>query len=229
MNQVGRQILENLGAVAAERAARAREPELLLRVTAIKRFQHARFANTYRDLLVQPGYGAAVQFFLDDLYGPGDFAERDTQFARIVPALIRIFPVELVETVRAVSELHAISESLDSRMAAQIDHLPVDDDRYGRAWRATGEARLREQQVQLTLDVGAELARHTRKPLLAHSLRVMRAPAKLAGLGDLHRFLQRGFETFGALPDPATFLDLIGQRERTLARQLFAGGASIPI
>jgi len=229
MNQDGRQILENLDAVAAERAARARDPELLLRVTSIKRFQHARFANTYRDLLAQPGYDAAVQFFLDDLYGPGDFAERDTQFARIVPALIRLFPAELVGTVRAVSELHALSESLDSRMAAQIDELPVDDDRYGQAWRATGEARLREQQVQLTLDVGAELARHTRKPLLGRTLRVMRAPAKLAGLGALHRFLERGFETFAALPDPATFLDLIGQRERTLASQLFAGGTSIQL
>ncbi|HEY6133621.1 MAG TPA: hypothetical protein VIW70_06555 [Rubrivivax sp.] len=224
MNQDGQQILAHLATVDAERTTRASDPRLQQRVTAIKRFQHARFANTYRDLLHQPGYGAAVQFFLDDLYGPSDFVERDKQFARIVPALIRLFPAELVRTVRTVSELHALSESLDTRMARQIDALPIDEQSYARAWRATGEALLREQQVQLTLDVGAELWRHTRKLLLRQSLRAMRGPAALLGLAALHRFLQVGFETFGALPDADVLLESIADRERVVARELFAGG-----
>ena len=61
----------------------------------------------------------AARFFLDDLYGPRDFSERDAQFARIVPALVRLFPHEIVGTVQALAALHALSERLDSAMAAR--------------------------------------------------------------------------------------------------------------
>jgi len=47
----------------------------------------------------RPRYGPAAHFFLEELYGPRDFADRDTQFARVVPALVRLFPREIVATV----------------------------------------------------------------------------------------------------------------------------------
>ena len=46
---------------------------------------------------------------LDELYGPQDFSDRDAQFARVVPALVRLFPQELVETVAVLARLHALS------------------------------------------------------------------------------------------------------------------------
>src|SRR4051812_5884506 len=109
-------ILQALQAVVDERALRAADPALAARTQAVKMFQHARFSQTYADLQEQPRYAAAVRFFLDDLYGPGDFSQRDLQFARVVPALVRLFPRDIVATVHSLARLHALSERLDTAM-----------------------------------------------------------------------------------------------------------------
>ena len=111
MNKSGLLILQNLAAVRVERAARGADAQLAERVLHVKCYQQARFAHSYDDLLSHPRYAGAARFFLDDLYGPGDFSQRDAQFARIVPALVRLFPREVVNTVETLTALHALSEA----------------------------------------------------------------------------------------------------------------------
>ena len=94
-------------------------------------------------------------------------------------------------------------------------------DDYVAAWQATGRADDRERQIALTLTVGESLDRYTRRPLLRQSLRMMRAPARAAGLSELQRFLETGFDTFGAMRGAAEFLATVGTRERALAAALF--------
>ena len=72
----------------------------------IKGYQHRRFSQTYADMLAHPRFGDAARFFLDDLYGPGDFSLRDEQFAKVVPALVRLFPRDIVQTVLSLGRLH---------------------------------------------------------------------------------------------------------------------------
>ncbi len=210
--------------MAAERADRAANPSLAERVAEVKAFQHGRFAHTYADLLADKRYAKAATFFLEDLYGPSDFSERDTQFARIVPGLVRMFPREIVGTVADLGALHALSERLDSAMARVLANSTVDGHRYAEAWRTVGEPAAREQQIALMLAVGTALDKYTRNPLLRHSLRLMRSPAKAAGLGALQHFLETGFDTFRAMAGADEFLRTIAQRERGLAALLFSGG-----
>jgi hypothetical protein len=223
----GLDILKHLEAVASERRKRQADPALSARVEAVKRFQHARFAATYSDLLQHPRYGNAARFFLDDLYGPQDFTERDAQFVRIVPGLVKLFPLDIVRTVSALAQLHALSEQLDSAMGESVAEAPRgvewDERTYGDAWRRIGRPADREQQIALMLRVGSALDSFTRKPLLRHSLRLMRGPAAAAGLASLQRFLERGFDTFREMQGAQTFLDIVAQRERALAARLFAG------
>src|SRR5882762_8934506 len=98
MSVTAEAILANLKVVAEERALRAVTPELAAKVAALKEYQQRRFSHTYADLLATERYGAAARFFLVELYGPNDFSRRDTQFARVVPALVRLFPSEVVQT-----------------------------------------------------------------------------------------------------------------------------------
>ena len=221
MNQDGETILHHLAAVQAEREARSTDTSLAERVTQVKRYQQARFAHTYADLLGHPRYAGAARFFLDDLYGPGDFSQRDTQFARIVPALVRLFPAEVVATVASLTALHALLEQLDNEMARHVDALPMTAASYATAWRRTGQPVSRQRQVDLMLDVGRALDLYTRRPLLRHSLRLMRAPARAAGLAALQSFLESGFETFRAMHGAEEFLTQIANRERTMATSLF--------
>ena len=222
MNHDAELILANLRAVDAERKRRAEDPSFGARVERVKHFQQARFERTYADLLAQPAYAAATRFFLDDLYGPQDFSQRDAQFARVVPALGRLFAAEIVGTVSLLGELHALSERLDSRMAEVIASGPLDALRYAQAWRSVGEPELRDRQINLSLQIGAALKRYTRNPLLRHTLRLMRGPAQAAGLAALQQFLETGFDTFRELRDPVTFLALLSQREKAIAAALFA-------
>jgi hypothetical protein len=218
----GAAILAHLAAVNRERATRAADAELARRVDALKRYQQRRFEHCYADLLAHPRYAGASRFFLDELYGPSDFSLRDAQFARIVPGLVRLFPTEVVDTVQTLSDLHALSEQFDSSMSRQLGSTFVDAETYTRAWQACNDARGRERQVELMLRVGRDLDRFTRSAVLRHSLRLMRAPARAAGMGALQSFLERGFDTFRAMQGAGEFLDLIGHRERALAAALFA-------
>lgn len=225
MNKSRDLILQHLGAVRVERAARAADAPLALRVAHVKRYQQARFARDYADLLGNPRYAGASRFFLDDLYGPDDFSQRDAQFARIVPALVRLFPSEVVLTVEALTALHALSEQLDTTMARHTDTLPLTAPAYGSAWRRTGQSANRQRQIDLMIDVGRALDIYTHRPLLRHSLRMMRVPARAAGLGALQAFLEKGFEAYRAMHGAHEFLMQIAQRERAMAASLF-GGAS---
>ena len=225
MNERGEFILKCLGEVAAERRQRADDVALGERVAAIKQFQHARFERSYADLLVDPRYGGAARFFLADLYGPEDGAERDDQFARVVPALLRLFPSEIVGTVSDLAALHALSERLDTAMARALAGPKVNGAGYAQAWRSVGEPTARDRQIDLMVSIGTALDRHTRNMLMRHSLRLMRAPAQAAGLAALQRFLETGFETFRTMHGADEFLATIAGRERALSKLLFEAGA----
>lgn len=205
------------------------DPLLAQRVEAVKAYQQRRFVRSYDELLRDARHGPAARFFLEELYGPHDFARRDEQFARIVPALSRLFPGELLTVVEALAELHALSETLDTDMARQTASLPIERRSYVAAWRATGRPSDRGRQLELSLYVGRALDRHTRSSLLRNSLRLMRGPARAAGLEDLQAFLERGLTAFAAMKGAGDFLAFVERRERALMARLFDEESSTPI
>lgn len=227
-------IIAHLDAVSTERKVRAKDAALGRRVTALKRYQQQRFANTHASALAHPRFGAAAHFFLEDIYGPSDFSDRDAQFARVVPALVRLFPQEIVQTIDVLAELHALSEQLDSRMAT---HLP--DEAWGRmhyvgAWQTLGCAAGRNHQLNLILQLGHDLDHFTRSRILRQTLRMMRGPASAAGLSALQTFLERGFDTFAAMKGAEPFLAMVRSQEQRLLARLFeadavAGAAALSI
>lgn len=221
MSEEARRILAELQTVERERARRAADPALGATVLALKAYQQQRFALSYADLLASPRYAAAARFFLEELYGPKDFSQRDAQFARVVPGLVRLFPEDIVNTVEVLARLHAVSETLDSTMATHLLGAVIDANSYVRAWQRTGQPAQRDLQIDYTLRVGRDLDRLTRKPLLRASLHLMRAPARAAGVPALQHFLEVGFDTFKAMGGATEFLGTVEARERGLVRALF--------
>jgi hypothetical protein len=223
-NDADKTILAELAAVDAERHQRAADPALAQRVHALKAYQQGRFSHTYADLLATPRYARAARFFLHELYGPSDFTRRDAQFARVVPALVRLFPHDIVRTVATLARLHALSEALDSEMARSLPTSSdgvIDAEQYIAAWQSTGRADEREQQIALTLEIAGTLDSLTRKALIRNSLRLMRGPARAAGLTELQVFLENGFDTFRSMNGAAEFIRIVDEREHLLARSLF--------
>jgi hypothetical protein len=221
MPDIATRILQSLDAVDLQRRLRAETPGLAAQVAALKAYQQQRFARTHASLLAHPRYGRAANFFLNELYGPQDFTQRDAQFSRIVPALARLFPADTVATVESLAAVHALSERLDTATAIHLDGEPPARASYVRAWQATGEPAARARQIELVMRIGEALDRHTRSFVLRASLKAMRGPARAAGMGALQTFLEAGFDAFGAMRGARDFLAAIEARETALARRLF--------
>lgn len=217
------EVLRCLEVVEQERRLREVEPGLHARVSSIKRFQQQRFEGTYRDLLMSARFGPAARFFLDDLYGPADFRRRDQQFARIVPRIESVFPAVVSATVLDLARLHALSEQLDTAMARCLCSESVDPAAYASAWVDVGRAEDRDRQLSLVIDIGHSIERLTRHAWLVAGLRMMRGPARAAGLIELQQFLETGLASFRAMGGASEFLAIIEARERELMRALFGG------
>jgi hypothetical protein len=233
MSNIASRILQSLAAVETERRRRAATPTLAGEVAALKAYQQKRFARMHASLLAHPRYGRAANFFLNELYGPQDFTQRDAQFSRIVPALVRLFPADTVATVESLAAVHALSERLDTAMAIHLAGEPPARTSYVRAWQATGEAAARAHQIALVMSVGEALDRHTRSFVLRTSLKAMRGPARAAGMGALQTFLEDGFDAFGAMGGAKEFLATIQARETALVLRLFdpaaVAAATVPL
>ncbi len=134
-----------------------------------------------------------------------------------------------LETVADAIELDALSEDLDAAMVVALGrHLTsLDAAAYGRAYRKVDRRPDRERQIDLIQHLGQSLDRLTRRRFIAATLAVMRKPAKLAGLGNLQSFLERGFTAFRKMGNADEFLALIVTRERNVLDALFAGDDSL--
>lgn len=190
----------------------------------IKALQARRFRGTYADFLEHPRYGPATRFFLDELYGVHDFSRRDAQFARIAGALERLFPEAVAQLAVDLAETHALTEVLDQQLAMQwllLDPGLPPAQRYVIAWRSIDTRSSRSRQLAVVEHMGLELQRLTRLKTLRMGLRMMRNPARAAGLDALQHFLESGFDAFAALGDARPFLNTIRDREGRWVQALF--------
>ncbi len=222
------QILAQLAAVQHERGRRDADPAFAERVAAVKRFQQRRFAHTYADLLNSERYRPAADFFLNDLYGPSDFARRDAQFARVVPKLTALLPAAASQVVADIVRLHAATEALDSAMARALPSTHCNHAAYIAAWRTVGQRAQRDAQLQTIQSIARALDGLARKSWLRRLLRSMRPTAQALGLGDLQDFLERGLSSFAAMRGSDEFLHIVTRREQGLIDALFADRAPDP-
>lgn len=187
--------------------------ELAPRVKAVKQWQGQRLRRSYADVLAQPRYRHACEFFLDELYGTRDFSQRDTEALRVVPMLVRLLPERAVLTLAMGCELDQLSETLDARVAAALETAVLSEETYAAAYRAAGTRQEREWQIAQIVQIGQSLDKLARLPLISGMLHLMRGPAEAAGLSHLHEFLSKGFDSFRAMHGAKDFLALVQERE----------------
>jgi len=223
------QLRQHLGQAKALRAAARTDPRDAEDRLSLRAWQADRLAATHRDLLDSARYGAAARFFLTDLYGPKDFSERDHEVERILPTLAATLPASGIRTIALAIEVDALSEELDAAMVAELRRAramaEISGNTYAEAYRRCGRREQRELQLRLIGEIGDALAALVRKPLIHAALRLMRGPAKLAGLAELHAFLEDGYDAFHGMDDPTEFLSAVTAREEIILRQLFDGAA----
>jgi len=230
---IGQELAACIAEAQALRAERVGDPEPG-DFPRLKEWQAARLAGNYADLLASPRHKPAAEFFLTDLYGPKDFRSRDDELARVVPIMVHVLPARALATLREAVKMDALSESLDNAMVVALRKLgksrAIDWPAYVAAYRICGRRKDRELQIDLIDKIGNTLDRLTRMPLIHFSLKLMNGPAHLAGLGDLHSFLQRGFDAFSYMKGADEFLAIVTERETALMQELFSNpNAKCPV
>lgn len=191
------------------------------RLKTLQAWQQQRLADGYGDLRAQPRFRAACNFFINDLYGPQDFSQRDADVERIYPIMCRLLPAAVLDTVALAVELDALSHELDAATAQWLEEgQPVTLERYRAAYVAATTVEQRRHQIVLLLVLGRELDRLVKKPMLWDLLRMCRWPARMAGLSALQSFLERGFDAFRQLKGAGPFLRTIAAREKRFAQAL---------
>jgi hypothetical protein len=87
---------------------------------------------------------------------------------------------------------------------------------------------LRERQIDLIALLGEALDGLTHIRFIGMTLKLMRPPALLAGLGELQAFLERGYAAFGAMRGGAgEFVSIVVKRERAISEALLAGDDTV--
>lgn len=195
----------------------------------LRRWQSARLARTHADLLNSARYRLAAEFFLQELYGDRDFRQREQDLARIVPMLTRILPTGVLHTTSLALELNALSYELDAEMTWTLVsdfrfQEELDEATYTAAYRQCARYELRARQIDLVEQLGQDLQKIVRKNFIYTALKLAKTPARLAGVGELHHFLETGFHAFRQMgADAGTFIATITRREKDLMERMRTG------
>ena len=204
-----------------EALADAADADFHARVTAVKLWQQHRLRRCYADLAADSRYAMAVDFFLEELYGTKDSSIRDRDLIRMYPTMKRLLPKFAFDAVDRALELDVLAEEFDQAIARQLAGATLTEARYAAAFRAVGRRADRLHQVELMRKVGQGLDRMVNKPLLYSTLKMLKKPSQLAGLGEMQQFLDAGFRAFRHMKGAEYFLQTIAERETMLVERLF--------
>lgn len=181
----------------------------------------------FEDMQARPDQAAAVAFIISDLAGV-EISQRDQEFAKVVPMMVRLLPKNVLASAAAAMRLNAsvlennlaICQSID---AAHLLSGKVREREYAEACRCVTSYEECMELVGLTAQLGHELQHAIEIPMIGVTLKAMRGPARLAGIGALQSFLETGFRTFAALENVDQFLSEIEQRMDRIFRRIYRG------
>lgn len=215
-------IIAHLHQVNARRTL-AEQMNLLGSIQQLQHWQCKRLLATHDALAQKPAYAKAMGFFVDELYGPKDFSQRDADLMRVIPKLAKALPQKAMHAIEQALWLNALSFDLDMAVAQEIGDNAVNRDNYARAYHQVGRASDRAQQIAIVSALGEQLADVVKIPGIGLLIKLSRRPAKMAGLISMHEFLERGFIAFKDLGDVKAFINPVVATETALNNQLLDG------
>ncbi|AVP98194.1 hypothetical protein C7S18_13770 [Ahniella affigens] len=219
-HETGEKLRDTLNALAKARSPDHDERNDAPLLVALKRWQSERLGQSFTGLLADDRYQPAAEFFLSDLYGSGDVSWRDRDVTRVLPTMVRWLPEKALVALNGALELDLISHQQDLLLCEHLPGPSIDTESYARAYRASCDEALRHRQIDLIVDVGRELERLVKVPLILGVLKLARGPARGAGFGQLQSFLERGFAAFRHMGPADHFLRTIEQGERQVMQRL---------
>jgi hypothetical protein len=207
----------------------AEQANILETMRAVQNWQCQRLLLSHQEMYQQKRFKPAVEFFVEELYGPKEFSQRDHDISRVVPKMANLLPEKALVSLASALHLNALSFELDFAMARKLHGLTIDRDSYAQAYRECNNQVLRQQQINYILTLGRDLANVVQMKGITTLLVLSRKPAKLAGVIALHEFLEHGFKAFKKLGEVDDFVIPVVNFEQALLTQLFDKSAANPL
>ena len=213
---------------SAELFSQIQEQGLAGQLINLREWQCQRLLQSHQQSYQNAKYRPAIQFFVDELYGPKDFTQRDKDIESVVPKMKKWLPEEALESLAVAIHLNALSQELDVEMLNQLGGASIDNKSYAQAYQNSNNQHLRAMQIDYIEQLGLDLAKVVKLPGIGLILKMARTPAKLAGLSTLQCFLEDGFAAFKRLGKVEDFILPLVSQERDIMNALFAGENPLP-
>lgn len=218
---VSKKLYENLISAKNYRLLAKNDKSLGEIKSQLKKFQIERLKVTHAEFLNSPNTAKATNFFLNELYSEKDLTKRDNDLEKILPMMEKLFPLNILEVVAQAIQLDALTECLDNKMATNLV-LNFTEEQYLNTYKKKTSKEDRILQIKLTEALGNSLCNLINIPFLNTTLKIMKLPAKLASLQDMHQFLEEGFSTFKNTREPKKFVQKLIEKELELLEEIYA-------
>lgn len=223
-----RNLPELLHVVEETKHAEVKGKPLDPRLQLLRDWQVQRLARTHHDLLVNPRYQLASDYFIHDIYAARDFSQRNYDLRRMHETFRRWLPEVMIRPLTLAIELHELTEKLDGQLLEVLvkelgltDHL--DAEMYAEGYRRCNNYPARVRQIELIRDIGMRVEGLVNFPFSSTALKLGHGPAVRAGWGELMDFLERGYKAFKQMHGANYFLETIRKREREILERIYAG------
>lgn len=219
MNDSTRQIIRHLHGMRTMQEI-AEKAGLMSTIRAVQAWQCKRLLVSHQHMYLQRRFKPAVEFFVNELYGPNDFSQRDQDIARVVPKMSTFLPQKALQSLASALHLNTLSFELDFDLAKQLVNIEIDRDTYADAYVSCDNFANRQQQIEYIRTLGNDLADVVKMKGISSLLFISRKPAKMAGVLALHEFLEKGFKSFKNLGNVDDFITPVVNKEHEIMQQL---------
>jgi hypothetical protein len=219
MSDCTKQIIRHLHGISTMQEI-AEKAGLMPSIRAVQAWQCKRLLVSHQEMYQQKRFKPAVEFFINELYGPNDFSQRDQDIARIVPKMSKFLPEKALQSLASALHLNTLSFELDFDLAKQLVGVDISRDSYAKAYVNCDNLSTRQQQIDYIRTLGNDLADVVKMKGISSLLFISRKPAKMAGVLALHEFLDKGFKSFKNLGNVEDFITPVVNKEHEIMQQL---------
>lgn len=189
------------------------------------RWQFDYLMHFFSDLYAKEGYQEAIDFVISDLAGVG-ISKRDRDLERAAGPITTLLPLRALDTIAIAADMNARILRINIAICRSLmveNELPpvITEHDYFVACRKASSFEECAEIVYLIKNLGSTLSSLVKVPIIGKTLRIMRAPAHVAGFDALQEFLETGFDTFRQIPEIEHFLAEIEGRAIEIFRTIY--------
>lgn len=196
------------------------------RLALLRKWQNTRLARTHADQVANPRYRPTWQFFLQEVYAPRDFSQRNHDILRMYELMEHLVPEPLTRPLILTVELNEQTDKLDAQLLdVLVNQLGLTDrltvPLYAEAYRLCNNYDERVRQIELIHDVVYMLDAVVHMPGSGMMLTLAKLPLKRAGWKNLMDFMEHGYKAVKHMRGVEEFLDNIRTRELHILNRIY--------